>query len=326
MRTIILIFAMVCVSAAGCRQKNLDAISSGDAAIELISSASGIFLNRPSKLIRLKITENDLPSREVEVRIVPNKTSAKGALILTTGGFGDTFYATGPGTTTTLDFAYTRGLEIFEVRWLGNQGWGTSTAGAGYPRAVRAFGDIVRWLKRNEMSNPAIVVAHGGSGGSFQIAYGLSRYNLEQDIDHAILIAGPPTADLNRGIFGVPTDPSRWPDGLGGFRITDYIHGWENNGDHCVNRNRQPPASVTEALNRSSLLSTIEQVKLSYRTKVFFVNSNDVTHADEQGKLYYDAITSEKEWHFLPNETSHSVAGLPSGAIKIREIIARIVL
>ncbi len=290
--------------------------------IKFISRTSITYLNRTATILNLEIRSEDLnTTRYVEVRISKPASALKGALVLSTGGFGTNFYGIGFETNTTINFAVNAGLETFEIKWLGEQGWGTGVAGAGYPNAVRAYGSIVRYLKKNEMANTKNIIAHGGSGGAFQIAYGLTRFNLEKDIKHAILIAGPPTANLQQAIFGDNTLKSYWPDGIGGFRITDYIHGWENQGNYCQNRTKTPPAFVLDILDKSSLLSTTITPDLSYETNLIFINTNDVTNADGQGRLYFEAIKSQKEWHYLPNETSHDVGGINAGANKIREIL-----
>ena len=290
--------------------------------VSFVSRMSGTFLNRPSTIIKLELRANDLdPVRSVEVRVMKPSTISKGALMLTTGGYGTNFYGIGSETNTTLNYAVNLGLETFEVRWLGDKGWGTGIAGVGYPTAVRAYVSILQYLKENEMTNTKTIIAHGGSGGSFQIAYGLTRFGLEKFINHAILIAGPPTVDLRQAVFGDKTLNSYRPDGIGGFQITDYIHGWENQGDYCKNRAANPPAFVLDALDQSSLLSTVSPPDLSYETDLIFVNTNDVTNADGQALLYFDAIQSRKQWHYLPAETSHDVAGIPAGATKIRELL-----
>lgn len=294
--------------------------------VKFMSRTSITYLNRSASIIKLEIRSEDLNStRYVEVRASKPTSAPKGALVLSTGGFGTNFYGIGFETNTTINFAVNAGLETYEVRWLGEQGWGTGVAGSGYPNAVRAYGSVLRYLKSNEMNNTENIIAHGGSGGSFQIAYGLTRFNLEKDLKYAILIAGPPTANLQQAIFGDNTLKSYWPDGIGGFRTTDYIHGWDNQGNYCQNRTQTPPDFVLNALDKSSLLSTTVVPDLNYETNLIFINTNDVTNADGQGLLYFEAIQSSKEWHYLPTETSHDVGGIPAGASKIREIIQTLI-
>ena len=294
--------------------------------IYFISRTSVSYLNRTASIIKLEIRSEDLKSvRQVEIRSIKPTSPSKGALVLSTGGFGTNFYGIGLETNTTINFAVNIGLETFEIKWLGEQGWGTGVAGAGYPNAVRAYGSIVRYLKKNEMTNTKNIMALGGSGGSFQIAYNLTRFNLEKDVKHAILSAGPPTSNLQQAIFGDRNSKSTWPDGIGGFRITDYIHGWDNQGNYCQNRTQNPPDFVLGILDKSSLLSATIAPDLSYEMNVIFVNTKDVTNADGQGLLYFEAIQSKKEWHYLPSETSHDVGGINAGANKIREILQTLI-
>ncbi len=317
-RTIIILFSLTFL---GCANEGNPSPSEIDL-VKLISRSSITYLNRPASIIKLEIQSEDLNIiRYVEIRAIKPSTATKGALVLSTGGFGTNYYGIGLETNTTLNFAINLGLETFEIKWLRSQGWGTETAGIGYPTAVRAYGAILRYLKEKEMTNTKNIIAHGGSGGSFQIAYGLTRFNLENDINHAILIAGPPTADLNQAIFGDKALKSYWPDGIGGFRTTDYIHGWDNQGNYCQNRSQNPPDFVLKELDKSSLLSTSVTTDLSYKTNLIFINTNDETNADGQGRLYFDAIQSNKQWHYIPDETSHDVGGITAGAMKIREII-----
>jgi len=275
-RTIIILFSLTFL---GCANEENPSPSEIDL-VKLISRSSITYLNRPASIIKLEIQSEDLNIiRYVEIRAIKPSTATKGALVLSTGGFGTNYYGIGLETNTTLNFAINLGLETFEIKWLGSQGWGTETAGIGYPTAVRAYGAILRYLKEKEMTNTKNIIAHGGSGGSFQIAYGLTRFNLENDINHAILIAGPPTADLNQAIFGDKALKSYWPDGIGGFRTTDYIHGWDNQGNYCQNRSQNPPDFVLKELDKSSLLSTSVTTDLNYKTNLIFINTNDETNA-----------------------------------------------
>jgi hypothetical protein len=74
-------------------------------------------------------------------------------------------------------------------------------------------------------------------------------------------------------------------------------------------------------LDKSSLLSTSVTTDLNYKTNLIFINTNDETNADGQGRLYFDATQSNKQWHYIPDETSHDVGGITAGAMKIREVI-----
>jgi hypothetical protein len=294
--------------------------------IQVKNEVNRAFLGRSSVLLKLFIVDGDLPRRDVTVRITQSDISPKGALILTSAGFGGGFYGGDLEKDNTIDFALSNGLQVLEVSWDGEEGWGTDVEGAGYTRAVRGFSSIVKWLKANSIVNPSLIICHGGSGGSMQIAYGLTDFNLEAEIDHAILVAGPPTSDLEEAVYGSSTDTALWPEGLGGLDKTDYIQGWEDNGDYCKNRSDNPPSFVLEALEAESLVNNSSAKDYSYETtKTYFVNTDDITNSDRQGRIYYDRITSDKDWTFLPQETSHNVGGIEAGARRIREILSEII-
>ncbi|MFP4089026.1 MAG: hypothetical protein ACLFT3_01870 [Cyclobacteriaceae bacterium] len=316
-------YSLLLLVMASCREEPMEAQPVQEI-VRLEQTSYATYLNREVKLIHLSLHEEGLPVRHVEVRAMQHQDNARGAFILTQGGFGNKFYGISFEKHTTLNHAFNQGLEVFEIRWMAEQGWASGVEGIGYPRAVRVYKEIVKWLKKHEMINPSLIISHGGSGGSFQIAYGLTHFGLEEEVDYAILAAGPPTADLELAIFGDPAHPAYWPSGIGGFAFTDIIHGWRGEGDYCVRRNRQPPGFVLDTLDKSSLLSKTEDRDYAYTTHLYFVNSNDETHADEQGRLFYEKVESTKEWHYLPDETSHDVTGFPAGAQKVREIIRTI--
>ncbi len=273
----------------------------------------------------LEVVSEGLPPRELTLRCY-RRTDSSGALILTTGGTGTSFYSNyGPQAELTIEYAYSLGLEIYEVKWNGDMGWATDAEGArGYDRAVGAYSTILKWMHDNLIDNPQVLFAHGNSGGSIQIAYGLALYELEDYLDMVILSGGPPVADLVRAIFGELNDPSRWPDGLAGFWLTDYIMGWLDNGDWCVERYVPPEFEdmVYTALDSVSLVSPTAPRDFSHpATKVQFVQTNDSTNADDQANLYYESLTGETNWYFIGEITEHAVPSTPEGAEVIRQLI-----
>jgi len=323
-----ILFHLLCIFVFSCSMNDKITPNSEQdkVVIELISETQQVFLGRPSSLLVLAITDKDLSTRNVTIRITNSDIDAKGALVLSTGGFGTSFYGIGLQTNSTINFALLNGLQVFEIKWEGQYGWGNNNEGIGYTFALRGYTEIVKWLIQNKIENTSTIICHGGSGGSMQIAYGLTNHKLEQYIDYAILVAGPPTSDLDRGIFGQQGYIALWPNGLGGFGITDYILGWRNNGNYCVNRVANPPSFVIKKLEEESIVNNNPNKDYNYNSvKLYFVNTNDITNADEQGLIFYNKITSFKSWKYLPQENSHNVGGIEAGAIEIRSIINQIV-
>lgn len=326
MRTIPLIFLFINLVSCTEDENITPNFDQDKVVIELISETQQPYLGRPSSLLILTIKDQELSTRTVTIRVTKSDIDSKGALILNSGGFGTNFYGIGFQTNSTINFALSQGLQVFEIKWDGQYGWGTNNEGVGYTLALRGYTEIVKWLKENKIENTTKIICHGGSGGAMQIAYGLTNHNLEQYIDYGILIAGPPTSDLNRGVFGQQGDIALWPNGLGGFGITDYIMGWRGNGDYCVNRASNPPSFVIDRLKEESIVNNNPNKDYNYNSvKLYFVNTDDITNADQQGLIYYNKILSFKSWKYLPQETSHDVGGIEAGAIEIKEIINTII-
>jgi hypothetical protein len=270
-------------------------------------------------LFTFSIDSQNIPTRLVNVNSYQQENS-RGAVLLTTGGVGTTYYSQyGEEAINTIITLYNEGFEIYEFKWLGERGWATNARGFGYHIAVGAYSEMVNHLSDNYIDNPDSVFANGNSGGAIQIAYGLAIYGLESIFDMVVLTGGPPVSDLKTGIFGDGTEPEYWPDGLAGFELTDFMMAWDGNGDYCVNR--EAPEYIQAQLDTVSLVTDIHPRIYNYSTHINFVQSNDCTNADHQAEIYFDEISSDKDWFFLPNTTEHAVPGTVEGAQLIRELI-----
>jgi hypothetical protein len=176
-------------------------------------------------------------------------------------------------------------------------------------QCVCGYKEIVDFLSTHKFTNPDTVCATGNSAGGMQIAYGLTNYDLDTVLDLAVLSGGPPTSRLDVACFG-SSDPDYaggiWPNGIFGRMYTDYLQGWERLGDYCKNAIQTPENTI--ALQDASIVSPTQARDLDYPfTNIIFVNAtDDETHADEQGKFYFDAILSEKSWLTIPG-TVHEV-------------------
>jgi len=275
--------------------------------------------DRPVVCYNLSVYDPNIATKNVTVRAY-HRTDALGAVILGVGGYGTSYYSNfGPEAVETIETLYGTGLEVYEIRWDDPKGWAHESDGHGYAESVEGYSSVVEWLSENAMNNPELVYAQGNSGGSIQIAFGLALYGLDQIVDVAILSGGPPVADLRRGIFGELDDESRWPDDLAGLGVTDYLMGWENNGEYCIER--AAPQNILALIDEASLVSPTRSREYSYSADVYFVESDDETNADHQGFIYYEALTSSKYWHYLSTTTEHRVPSTPEGAEMIRTII-----
>lgn len=260
----------------------------------------------------VKIEYADLAPREAQIRAT-HLDNANGAIIFAGGGLGKNWYGDGSSTAQIVSTMWEHGLETYEIKWIGDQGWATDCYGEGFKKATGAFSEVVRWITTDLATNPEYIAITGNSGGSWVTAYGLAIHNLEEVLDTVVLTSGPVFSDLV-GACCTYTKPIR-----GG--IIDYIMGWADNGDYCQSGNC--PDWLTQALQMESIVSPIPEEIRDYdypNTKVVFIEGETDDAAVNQGAIFYDAIISEKVWIILPG-VGHGVPGSDEGAVMIQEAL-----
>lgn len=291
--------------------------------VRVISSKPCVLWNAECHV--LAVTCGALPERVAKLRRF-RPQNPKGTIVFLTGGVGNQAYSGGsPVTDQTVESVVEAGYEAIEVAWEGEGGWATGVSGAGFRSAMCAPAEVVRWISSHKASESKALCAEGGSGGAFQIAYGLSVYGLEEVLDMVVLTAGPPVSRLDVACLGTDDPqlkPSVWPDSIArtwAGALVDGVMGWSQNGDYCKKGTASEQA--LKQLRADSLVSPTEERDYAYpRTKVNFVNSQaDGTHANHQARLYFEKVTSAKAWYVIPGD-SHFVHGTLEGAKKIREL------
>ncbi len=204
------------------------------------------------------------------------------------------------------------GYETYEIRWLGEFGWGTDNFGQGIKKLTYAIADVVRWIVTDIANNPDIVGATGHSGGANWLAYGLAVHGLDDILDVVVLSSGPAWTDLTTLCdIGMP---------LAKF-IVDYCMGWLDSGDYCQGEER--PEWVIQALQSQSIVTPLLYESRGYdypNTKVVFIEGELDEPAMVNGMVFYDTITSEKSWVVLEG-VGHGVPGNPDGAAVIQEML-----
>jgi hypothetical protein len=263
-----------------------------------------------------------LPEREIVLRESIPTQAPVGTLFFTTGGRSDALYsAMSTEQRQTVTQMVSAGFQVFELAW--KNGWPARAEGAGVRKAMCGYERAVRWALGNKATNLQRICAQGNSAGSFQIAYGLAVYGLEELLDMVVLTGGPPVSRVDASCFGT-TDPALtpaiWPADTGGRNLIDLAMGWINKGDYC--KAGTGPAAAAEALRDTSLVSPTETRDYDYpHTKVNFVNSEaDSTAADECGRLYSNAIATAKSWYEIAG-TQHEVDSTAAGGQKIRDLL-----
>lgn len=266
----------------------------------------------------LQVRCGGIEPREVRVRET-EVAPARGAVVFATGVFGSQPYDQYPERVATLEAARAAGLETFEIQWGGGRlGWGRGAAGAGYANALCGTAEIVRWLAGERADQPKRLCAQGNSGAALQFAYGLAAFGLEDTLDLAVLSGGPPLVRAADYCFGRAKLPKakRWKDN--GRRMTDYILGFEGEGDFCKEASSTPEALA--AMATSDLVTDAAPRDYAYdRTRLIFLQA-ERDKSTSQARLFYDVVTSKKTWRLLPGGR-HGVDREPATASVVRDTL-----
>lgn len=266
---------------------------------------------------RLEVRCGGIPAREVRVR-EHAVAEPVGAVVFATGVYGVQLYGDEPERRATLEAARAAGLETFEVEWGERRmGWGAHADGAGFTGALCGYAAVVRWLHAERADRPELLCAQGNSGGSLQIAYGLSVYGLEELLDLAVLSGGPPITRIDRYCFETKMAPHRRKEAYG-LGMVDHLLGWRGRGDHC--RRGEASEEVVAAALADSLVSPTRERDFDFPgTRVVFVES-ERDKSTREARDYHRAITSAKEWRELPG-SAHGVDRTAGTAEEVRRAV-----
>ena len=260
----------------------------------------------------VRIDYDGLVPREAEIR-VSHTSNSEGTVIFLSGGLGNSWYGDASDQhMAIINTMRDEGYETYEIKWLGDQGWGTGNLGQGIKRLTYAIADVVRWIVTDIANNPDIVGATGYSGGANWLAYGLSIHGLDDILDVVVLAAGPAWSDLT-ALCDIGMAGAKW--------IVDYCMGWLDSGDYCQGEER--PEWVAQALQEQSIVSSIPGELRDYHypaTKVAFIEGELDDPAIVNGRTFYDAITCEKSWVVLEG-VGHGVVGDPEGNAAVLEAL-----
>ena len=260
-------------------------------------------LNATTALIRERFAENP-----------------KASIILTTDSTGKALYSEQSGISAeTVNLLLHQGINVYEVSWTDSLGWASNAEGKGLIKTGCRFAEVANWIAKQNQITAQKICASGNGEGAHQIASGLVFYKLEQNLKTAILSGGPPFSRLDIACFGDPKRPdAKLNENINNKPLIDYIMGWRENGDYCTLGNADTSATI---LAKASGLVT-ENVNADYffDTNLVFINSNDETNADDQGRIFYDQVSSEKEWINISG-TRHDIPNTREGAEKMSEVL-----
>lgn len=285
-------------------------------------------------------------SKTGEIIVEDPNGAIKGTIILMTGGGGNVAYHDdSPTQKETVNYLLNQGYRVVELLWqpeLKREGIISYSESVGAANLF-CLPDSVFQAYSNLFAVSGPFCGAGNSGGSMQLAYGLTFYGAESIFDMVILTGGPPTADFSQGCQGYPRSPYGFmPNKALGSTFIDDISGYGENAastnkDYCQQAWKQKidiydnPDFVDKIDSQSLVIgeTLAENPSGDYDYPdmfLFFVESrNDESNANNIGKLYYDLVDA-KDKSFTEvsglgyDNGGHNVPSTVEGAAKIREL------
>lgn len=272
----------------------------------------------------------------------PSGTNIGTIFLMTGGGGGQPYHLVSTQQATTMQNLINKGYRVVELNWAN-----TDEGIIGYPTPVGAVNlmcapTAVMKAFQTKFGTSGPVCAQGNSGGSMQIGYGLTFYNLGNLLDVAILTGGPPTASftegcngINRGPYGFMPDKGLGPhfiDGVSGFGYNAPAEQMYCNRAWKEEINIYDFPDIVAKFDAQSLvtnkgLSPNPAGTYSYpNTEVYFIESqDDQSNANNIGKLYYNLISAKAKSltevsGIGVSEGGHNVPETAGGAAKIEEL------
>lgn len=143
----------------------------------------------------LQITATGLPSIEVELRRFdpPATTALRGTVLTSSGGIGADFLSGIAGGDTLVTEMTELGYRVYDRRW--TSAW--FEAGLSLKDQSIRYATLLDWVRTNLFDGTGVFGALGTSGGSAEIAYGLTTWESAALLDFAVLVSGPPMARLD---------------------------------------------------------------------------------------------------------------------------------
>ena len=173
--------------------------------IELGNCATN-FSNNPNnacKTLAIACGGNDYSEVQVRMHYPAPTTTPMGTIVFGSGGTGTNWVYNPMNPDNKIYMAIDRlvsdGYTVVERTWT-NGWWGDGQAGDGLVAPACRYVELLKWLKTN-VYNQGGFCAMGNSGGSSEIAYGMTHWNAGNLLDLAVLSGGPPMGRIDYGCF-----------------------------------------------------------------------------------------------------------------------------
>jgi hypothetical protein len=163
--------------------------------VTLLSTAcSGLGSGGAASCRFLRVETQNNPGIDVELRILEAApgTAFVGTVVVGSGGGGEQFYGDTSGGALLIAELRERGLRVIDRRWLG--GW--SSGGESIREMSARYAVLLRWID-TFVHDAGVLAAVGYSGGSNEIAYGLTSWGIDDVLDRVVLTSGPGFARLD---------------------------------------------------------------------------------------------------------------------------------
>ena len=253
-------------------------------------STDSLCANGVSDCWSVEVTCPSIAPATARLKIRNSTVTPKGTAIFTEGGPGNTFWGNqGVPAKNALIELTNNGFNTVEVAWT-NSWWSDTSASLngtfdGYPTVACRPATIAKYIRDTfNGEDPGLAFcASGNSGGSTQVAYMLSHYDLETILDLAVPTSGPPVSQIETGCYQTPGYESMWYSSGTALTI-DQIFRVSKNGP-CVAKD-----ITYQELYRNASVS-IGGDYLYPNTHVHFVfGATDATSAVGQGLFHFDTL------------------------------------
>ncbi len=247
-------------------------------------------------------------------------TGAAGTVVFFSGGRGTDWYmANTPLANQLCDRLIALNYDIIQVKWSGN-GWVSTLPGMSIGQATLAErpSTVIYWLKANRARGQRFVLG-GGSNGSTQIAYSLAFYGVGAITDTAVLVAGPPYMEIEKGcaqVRGYAYAPNE-------ASLVDLSYGYVNDPTAGACYNHRPTWFERERINSVNSGTTYSYPRTSVK---ILLGAKDSPTINNRGRDYFNLLQAKGQARlsisFVPN-TGHTLQQTQQGIDAILNAITQ---
>jgi hypothetical protein len=247
----------------------------------------------------------DAATGEVDVREATGPARGTVALFTSSGG-GSWWLEDSPGSEGLIEDFRSAGLTVVQVRWKrGSWLYAAPGEDAGTSHVACRPATVVRWV-HDEVYEPLGVDGDveplqcgfciaGVSAGASQISYALAFYGLDEIVDVAVPISGPPHADEARGCLRAAGDEEFWLEDRESVNLhVDGSYGYvDGRSGPCAERDE----SMVDRWQEESVATGGNDYDYPDTRIQFIFGEEDDTGAADLGQEYAKRLVDEGSPH-----------------------------